>query len=468
MFKSLASLAVPGVLGIGGIVLLVLWVGTRPATPLDARVPGLDGVPPSAAPKAAARPVPGNPVQGAGQPSALPGAWPWFRGLNRDAICDDGIRLARHWPNGGPPRLWMIPLGEGYAAAAVQAGRVYVLDHAADADVLRCLSLDDGREIWRNSYPVEVTPHHGASRTIPAVIGDDVITLGPKCHVACWDAKTGKAHWLIDLVLDHGATVPEWYAGQCPLVDEKTDRLVLAVGGKALLMAVDYKTGEVKWQSPNPRAWTMTHSSIMPMEVGGRRMYVYCGKGGVAGIAADDGSLLWDTSDWKIGTATCPSPVVVGDGRVFFCGGYNAGSLMLQVTEQGGKFTATTLYALSPKVFGSEQQTPVLYDGRLYGVRQKDQQLVCLDLDGKEVWNSGKDKFGSAPYMIAGGLIYAMNDEGVLTLAEATPRAYRPLARAEVIEAGVDSWGPLAMAAGRLIARDATRMVCIDVAEKGL
>jgi outer membrane protein assembly factor BamB len=92
--------------------------------------------------------------------------------------------------------------------------------------------------------------------------------------------------------------------------------------------------------------------------------------------------------------------------------------------------------------------------------------LVCLDLSGKEVWNSGRDKFGSAPYMVAGGLIYAMNDDGVLTLAETTPQAYRPLARAEVIEGGVDSWGPLALVAGRLIARDMTRMVCLDVAEK--
>ncbi len=55
-------------------------------------------------------------------------------------------------------------------------------------------------------------------------------------------------------------------------------------------------------------------------------------------------------------------------------------------------------------------------------MRQKDQQLVCLDLTGKELWNSGRDKFGSAPYLIADGLIYAMNDEGLLTMAEATPR----------------------------------------------
>ena len=42
------------------------------------------------------------------------------------------------------------------------------------------------------------------------------------------------------------------------------------------------------------------------MEFAGRRMYVYCGKGGVAGVAADNGELLWDTTDWQIGTANVP------------------------------------------------------------------------------------------------------------------------------------------------------------------
>ena len=77
--------------------------------------------------------------------------------------------------------------------------------------------------------------------------------------------------------------------------------------------------------------------------------------------------------------------------------------------------------------FSSEQQTPIFWDGCLYGVRQRDERLVCLDPDGKELWHSGRDKFGSAPYLIADGLIYAMNDDGVLAMAEATAAGYRPL-----------------------------------------
>jgi outer membrane protein assembly factor BamB len=327
--------------------------------------------------------------------------------------------------------------------------------------------LDDGREIWHNNYPVIVPRNHGRSRTIPAVRGKYVVSIGPQCQVACWDAETGKGLWLLDLVLDYGATVPPWYAGQCPLIeDDKTDRLIVAPGGKALLIALDYKTGKVIWESPNPHNWIMTHVSIMPMELAGRRMYVYCGKGGVAGVSADTGEILWETTDWQIGMATCPSPVVVDKDKIFFCGGYNAGSLMLQLQENNGQIEPKTLFRLTARQFSSEQQTPVLLDGYLYGVRQQDKRLVCLDLNGKETWNSGRDRFGSAPYMIADGLIFVLNDDGLLTIAEATPTGYKPLAYAQVIENGYESWGPMAMAAGRLIVRDMTRMVCLKVAEK--
>ena len=482
----------PLLLAIMGLLLVVRWVGSGPAVPIVPRVPGRDQVPVETA-TTAVRPEPGEPISGPGRPSTIAATWPCFRGPDHDAINKETVRLARTWPAAGPKRLWTVPLGDGYAAAAVQGGRVYVLDHVHDAssdllrnlpaadrvaladalstsspgdlksldaalaplfpiegnpagssrtaipqaeydalkqavaehlaqrrdpllrslhsgaiddidrsaDTLRCLSLDDGREIWRNGYRVIVAHNHGMSRTIPAVVGDCVITLGPKCQLACWDAATGKSRWLIDLVLEHGATVPPWYTGQCPFIDTKTDRLIVAPGGKALVMAIDYHTGKIVWQSPNPRKWAMTHVSIVPMEFAGRRMYVYCGKGGVAGIAADNGELLWDSDEWQIAMATCPSPVVVGEGRIFFCGGYNSGGLMLQLKQEQGRIVPQTVFRLTARQFGSEQQTPILWQQHLYAVRQKDQQLVCLDLDGKELWNSGREKFGSGPYLIA-------------------------------------------------------------------
>jgi outer membrane protein assembly factor BamB len=331
-------------------------------------------------------------------------------------------------------------------------------------DTMRCLSLDDGKEIWRNSYRAIIADDHGMSRTIPVVVGKNVISFGPLGHVVCWDVETGEARWLIDLVQDYGATVPQWYTGQCPLVDEKTDRLILAPGGKSLMIAVDYKTGKVVWETPNPHRWLMTHSSIIPMDFANRRMYVYFGKGGVVGVEAETGKTLWETADWNVEFATCPSPVPVGDGRIFCCGGYTSDSAMLQLVDQGGKLSVRTVFRRKARQFGSEQQTPILWDGHILGLRQADKRLVCLDLDGNEKWHSGRDRFGSAPFIIADGLIFAMNDEGWLTMAEASTNQFKPSAKAQVIQGGEFCWGPMALVAGRLIVRDFTRMVCLDVA----
>ncbi|HAK96488.1 MAG TPA: polyvinylalcohol dehydrogenase, partial [Planctomycetes bacterium] len=388
-----------------------------------------------------------------------------FRGAKLDAISTERVQLARAWGPEGPPVLWTAEVGEGYAGAAVLNGRVYLIDYdrEAQSDVVRCLSLADGKDIWRFSYPVPVKRNHGMSRTVPAVTPSHVVTIGPKCHVVCLNAETGAFVWAIDLVRAWKARVPQWYAGQCPLIDK--DRVILAPGGDALLIAVELATGKVLWQSPNPMRWKMTHATPMPMERSGKRMYVYPGSGGVAGIAAEDGALLWQTDAWKISIATVPSPIVIGGGRVFLTGGYNAGSMMLKIDAEGGAFAARTLFALDPKVFASIQQTPILYRERLFAVKY-DGRLACADLDGNVLWTSGgAAAFGLGPYALAQGLLYVVNDKGRLTLVDADANEYRPLGEFDAL-AGHDAWGPLAIAGGRLIMRDFTRMVCLDIRDQ--
>jgi outer membrane protein assembly factor BamB len=66
--------------------------------------------------------------------------------------------------------------------------------------------------------------------------------------------------------------------------------------------------------------------------------------------------------------------------------------------------------------------------------------------------------------MIADGMIYVMDDSGVLTLVEATPAGFTVIEQGQVLS-GHESWGPMAMVGGRLIVRDFTEMICLDVSE---
>ena len=468
MGQWLIRIGVPLLAAVMGAMAVVLWLGGSAGFDLERRDPGRDR--PGGA-QADARPPIVWPDQAEpldGQAADLPGDWPQFRGAQGDGVCgEDAPRLARQWPDAGPPVLWAIDVGEGYAGTAVRSGRVYLIDYDAEAqaDSVRCLSLADGKDIWRYRYPVKVKRNHGMSRTVPTVTDKYVVTIGPKCHVLCLDATTGEHVWHLDLVDDYGTTVPPWYAGQCPLVDG--DRVILAPGGPDVLMtAVDIATGQVIWTTPNRPGWKMTHASIVPIELAGKRMYVYCASGGVVGVSAEDGELLWQTNAWKISIATIATPVPVGNDQIFFSGGYNAGSAMLRLRLAGEQIETEEVFRLKPEVFGATQQTPILYNGYIYGIRPSG-EMVCLDLMGREIWTSGEDhRFGLGPYTLSSqGLIYAMDDDGVLSLMAAAPGGFKLLGRADVLD-GHDSWGPMALAGGRLIVRDLTRMVCLDVAER--
>jgi outer membrane protein assembly factor BamB len=476
--KFATTRVIPVSLTIIGVVLLYVWLSADAAVGLKERLPEKN-ISELSSEGGSIKDLRGELVRYDGKPSDLPGAWPQFRGADFDAIysmdmplaplpvAHEQVKLARSWPEEGLGVLWSIDLGEGFAGAAILDGRVYLIDYDQEkqADVIRCLSLDDGSDIWSYSYPVKIKRNHGMSRTVPAVTEKYIVTMGPKCHVTCLDSMTGEFRWMKDLVREFGTFVPEWYAGQCPLIED--GKAIIAPGGSALMMAVDCETGEIVWQSPNPNKWKMTHSSITPAEFAGTRMYVYCASGGVAGISAQTGEILWEYPDWKIRLANVPSPLVVGDGLIFLSGGYNAGSMMLKLTQQNGNIVPQQLFQLGPEVFGSDQHTPIFYEGHIYGIRP-DKQLVCLDLNGEVLWSSSRtNQFGPrglGPYSIADGLIYILDDNGALTLAEAIPVGYNQLAQAKVLK-GPDAWAPMAFASGRLIIRDMNRMVCLDIAE---
>ena len=447
------------------VALLILWLWPRNHVGLTRRIPGTDQ-----APGAGAGATGGNPVlrgqlqHGHGSPADSSDAFPQFRGVKRDGIASVTALLARNWSPGQPRRLWSIPVGEGYAGPVIWEGRVYLMDYDRERqhDALRCLSLEDGRELWRFSYPIKIKRNHGMSRTVPVVHSNLVVAIGPKCHVLCLDAKSGELKWGLDMVSQFGATIPPWYTGQCPIIE--MDQVILAPGGpQALLAAVNLHTGEITWTSPNPRVWKMTHASVMAGELAGQRTLVYCASGGVVGVAPD-GTLLWDTAEWKISIATVPSPLLLGPDRVFLTGGYNAGSLMLQIQNQNGQFSAHPLFRLDSKTFGATQHTPVLFQGHIYGVHPEG-EFVCLDLEGKTRWTSSRSqRFGLGPFLIANDLIFALNDSGLLSLITASPDRFELLSQSKVLE-GRESWGPMALAGDRLLVRDLETLACLALGD---
>ena len=460
------------------VVVLAWWLFQKQNVIIEKNIPGMDRV------NADKYSVPKPELQigefflkGDGVPAVdIPQSWKRFRGGDFDNICKQNVKLADKWPEGGPKILWRVKLGEGHAAPVIQNGRVYLLDYDEEkkGDALRCLSLDDGKEIWRRWYRIKIKRNHGMSRTVPAVNEKYVVTIGPRCQVMCVKADSGDLLWGLDLEKDFGTDVPLWYTGQCALIDDSI--AVMAPAGKdILIMGVDCKTGSILWKTPNPKGWKMSHSSIIPMTFYGKKMYVYASLGGIFAVSAekeDVGTLMWESTAWN-NSVIAPSPVAMGNGKIMLTAGYGGGSMVLQIMGNGAKFDVKVLQKIRPsKGLACEQQTPIMVDDKLYAVMPKDagslrKQFVCVKADDitKILWSSGKtNRYGLGPFIVADRKFYILNDNGVLSMIRAGSDKFEELGKAKVLK-GHDAWGPIAIAGTRMLLRDSTSMVCIDVGE---
>ena len=453
--------------------MIMYWIFYNPVKDFELSVPGMDNRPDSISGIREKVKIGQDFELFAEDNSQLKGKWTNFRGSEYDNINKEKIKLISKFPAEGPNILWKVDLGEGHAAPAIYNGKVYILDYLEEdkADALRCFSLISGEELWQRKYSVHVKRNHGMSRTVPAINDKYVVTMGPKGHVMCSDPSNGDFIWGIDLVKNYQTEIPFWYTGQCPMIDN--DTAIIAPGAKSLLIAIDCKTGDIVWETPNPDKWQMSHSSVMPMVLNGKKMYVYAAIGGICGISAsgsDRGEVLWKIKDFDP-SVVAPSPLIFDDGKIFMTAGYGAGSILFKVVEENGKYITQILQEFKPKNgIASEQQTALFYKDRIFIILPKDagtlrNQFVCCKPNDCEniLWTSGKsERFGLGPYIVADDKFFILNDDGTLSIAQASIKEFIPLDKRKILE-GHDAWGPIAIADGKLLMRDSKQMVCIDI-----
>jgi outer membrane protein assembly factor BamB len=405
--------------------------------------------------------------------SALTGKWICFRGESFSNIVRAPEDITPHGEEEYPV-LWSVNTGEGHAAPVIYNGLVYFLDYdeGLSSDMLRCFSLESGQELWRRWYRVPIKRNHGFSRTAPVVSEEYIITLGPQGHVMCCDPVSGRMKWSLDMQKEFKTEVPFWYTGQCPRTDNGT--LIIAPAGPEVLLAgLDCNTGEILWQTPNNLGYKMSHSSVMPMTLSGKKTYVYVGVGGVCGISAekeDKGVLLWNATKWQP-SVVAPSPLQLSANSIFLVAGYGAGGALLRVDKAGSAWSASITEQYKPNEgLSSEQQTPILYKDMIISIMPKDGgslrgKLVVYSPSDLHtpVWSSGADeRFGLGPYMVINDHLFAFKEDGELYVYGIRAKSMNLLKKQRIMD-GADAWGPMAYADGRLIVRDAHEVKCLKI-----
>lgn len=417
--------------------------------------------------------------------------WQQYLGPTGDSVSAE-TGLLDEWPEAGPPEAWQIELGPGFGGAAVHEGQVFLLDRERDqADVLRVIDLDSGKELWRYSYEAPGRVGYEGSRSTPAVTETHVYTTGEFGHFHAFNRETREVAWSVNLMEAYpgqgGGEEGEgrrgrgqddgqnWGYGNNPLL---VDELVVVVSPPANtpgLIAYDQKTGEVAWES-EPFGCGNMYVSPLIRTIAGTRGIAIRTDIDLFFIDPANGKTLFRTRVFEQARIPIPPVMVMPDGEhVFVTTGYEAGSVMLKLTRGAdGGFSVEEQYRT---VEGSQIHPGIVIDGHLYinhtenansrGARQQYAGLACVDLaTGKVKWNTGED-----PFVGRGGILYADGklilqdaEGGKLFLIEPTPEGFKPISSFQALDAQQrQAWGPLALADGRLLIRDQNEMKCFDL-----
>jgi outer membrane protein assembly factor BamB len=400
--------------------------------------------------------------------------WPQFQGPDRNAISSEK-GLLRKWPETGPKQIWSVAVGPGYGSPAVRDGEVYVLDRKDDiVDILRCLSLADGKELWNYTYESPGKFSHNGSRTAPTIDEKYVYSVGLMGDFLCVDRKTHQPVWRKNIVTDFGSEHPRWGVAQSPCL-YKNLVIVAAQAPDAFVVAYDRVSGKEVWKSPGLGLPGYTSPMVTTL-AGVEQLVVIAAsnkpgteKGTTAGISLTDGKVLWKYDGWQC-FIPIPHPTPLPGDKLFITAGYGAGSVIIQVKKGKDGLEVSEVLKLAPEVCGSQIQQPILYKDCLYVNSNSNEEsggMRCIALDGTVKWQtSGSDalpNFDKGAFILADDMIFAVDGKtGKLHLFEPNTSAYKELAQAQVIE-GRELWAPLALTDGKLLVRSQDVMKCLDV-----
>jgi outer membrane protein assembly factor BamB len=419
--------------------------------------------------------------------------WPQIFGPNRNHTSPQK-GLLRSWPESGPEVLWSINVGRGYGGPVVKNNKVYLLDRDDEVgDMMRCLNLQTGEELWKFSYDSPGELPFPGSRSVPIVDDRHVYSVGPNGDLYCINIQTHQPVWNKNVWTDFGGgDLPTWGISQCPII--YGDLLVIASQApQAGVVAYNKLTGDVEWKTSKIGGETITDNYVSPevVKVYGEDHIVLVTSstntfrnsgnvtmGTVTGLDPRSGKILWQYSNWECHISV-PCAVDAGDNRLLIAGGYERGATMIKVNKKAdGSFETSELFTTLD--FGDQTKPPLLLNGYFYAMyrtNEKRDGLVCMNMDGKIMWKTGRNpEFDRGSMILADGLLLATDGLSTLYLIEPDPTAFKLISKAAVLKEGgvptegmtafggaTQNWSPMALADGKLLLRDQGKMLCVKV-----
>jgi outer membrane protein assembly factor BamB len=251
-------------------------------------------------------------IRGAAAPD-----WSRFRGPN-----GSGVSSATGVPTEfGPARnlLWRLPVPQGHSSPVLLDDRIYLTGYRGGGLVTLAIDRGTGRVVWDRPAPVAkiriVDKRNNPASPSPAVEPNAVYVFFPDYGLIAYDG-TGRQRWAMPL----GPFTNIYGMGASPVIVGDLVVLVCDQSVGSFVMAVDKRTGRVKWRTERPEAKSGHSTPIVWRDADGRDQIVVPGSFLLTSYDAATGRKLW----WVRGLSfEMKSTPVIGADTIYV-NGYGA------------------------------------------------------------------------------------------------------------------------------------------------
>jgi len=379
--------------------------------------------------------------------------WTQWRGPNRDGVTR--FIAPKAWPEKLTAK-WTTPVGEGYASPIIANGRILQFARQGDDEVAMSIDPENGKVLWRQSYPAPFEPVQSAARhgkgpkSTPLYHDGKLYTFGISGILSAFDAKTGKLEWRKDYTNDFKKTWPQFGTSMSPVAGDGLIIALIGTNDDGAVAAYDAKSGAQKWiwKGDGP-----AYASPVIVEMGGVKQVVTLTQKNAIGLSLASGDLLWKIDFPGRSGMNIPTPLKFGQ-RLILAG--DPGTMLVQVNKSGDSWTPEKVWQITELTM--RFSSPVQKGNLIFGFTNRNGGMFfCVDAEsGKTLWTTDPKQGDNAVILISGDLLFLLKNNAELIVARASGTAYEPLHTYKVSDNATYA-NPLMMAKG-IVIKDNTNL----------
>lgn len=294
-----------------------------------------------------------------------------------------------------------------------------MIDASGVSFVVSAFRWSDGRVAWTHEVKSEgsLTPvhdKHNLATPSPVTDGSIVVAWFGTGQVVALDQASGKRLWTRHLAKEYGPFQINWGHASSPILHRDLAIFLSYHESGSYLLALDKKTGAVKWKRDRERT-AHSYSTPLVIDEKDRSTLIVNSSYGVEGYNASTGEPQWHVA----GDNRFPIPMAVHhNGVVYLSRGYRSSPYL--AIKLGGSGDVSKSHVVWQTPTGAPYVSSlVYYDGLLYMASEMGIITAIDAATSEQVWRERVGGVFTASPVAGDGKIYFVSETGETVVVRA-------------------------------------------------